>query len=129
MTWYHGSDKELTTLRSGSSVTEDRDLARAFSHQPTLLGRGETGVRHNGTVDGFLYEVAEPLVGADLEKHPHPANEDGWEWLVTREVAVRLLERTRPRREELFADDEIAKIRERQRELNVRTFVSDEKLY
>jgi hypothetical protein len=129
MTWYHGSNVELASLRVGSSVTEDRNLARAFSHQPTLLGRSDGSVRHNGTEPGFLYEVAETLSDSDLEKHPHPANEDGWEWLTTREVAVTLLERTQPRPEELFSDDEIARIRAKQRELNVRTFVSDERLY
>jgi hypothetical protein len=129
MTWYHGSNLELTSLRIGTSVTEDRYLASAFSHQPALLGRSDGSVRHNGTEPGFLYEVAETLSDADLEKHPHPANEDGWEWLITPEVAVTLLERTQPRPGELFKEDEIARIRAKQRELDVRTFVSDEHLY
>ena len=110
-------------------MTENRDLARAFSHQLTLLGHSESGVRHNGSARGYLYVVAEPLASDDLTPHPHPANADRWEWLVTRTVCVRLLERTEPRADELYTDAEVALLRANQRELGVRTFVWDVPLY
>ena len=34
--WYHGSQQELTLLRVGSSITQDREIARIFSHRPTI---------------------------------------------------------------------------------------------
>jgi hypothetical protein len=124
--WFHGSDVELTVLRAGSSVTRDRELARAFSRRPALLGHFEGSVRHNGIRPGYLYAVAEQLGADDLEKHPHPSNESEWEWLVRRDVAVRLIERTEIRAEELFTDEEIERIRAKQCEVGVETFTSDE---
>ena len=37
LTWYHGSQQELTTLRIGSSITQNRNVAKGFSHSPSLL--------------------------------------------------------------------------------------------
>ncbi|GLV54119.1 hypothetical protein KDH_09680 [Dictyobacter sp. S3.2.2.5] len=34
-TWYHGSQQELTTLRIGSSITQEKAIARVFSHRPS----------------------------------------------------------------------------------------------
>ena len=34
--WYHGSQQELTKLRVGSSITQNRNVAKAFSHRPSL---------------------------------------------------------------------------------------------
>jgi hypothetical protein len=125
-TWYHGSDQELTTLRTGSSVTENRDLARAFSHQPTLLSRGESEIHHNGTKTGFLYIVDAHLEPSELVRHPHPSNAEGWEWLTTREIKVRLLEETIPLDGERLSDEDVAEIRMKQQELGVESFSSDE---
>ena len=64
-TWYHGSQQRLTLLRAGSSITQNRDVAKAFSHRPSKVamsygGDGEPGihdwkVRHDGVMPGFLY--------------------------------------------------------------------------
>ena len=35
--WYHGSPEDLTELATGSTITPNRALARAFSHKPTLV--------------------------------------------------------------------------------------------
>ncbi len=64
--WYHGSPEELTVLRKGSWVTQFKELAKAFSHRPSLISMGEgcRTVKHNGQLVGFLYVVSE-AVGSD----------------------------------------------------------------
>ena len=32
--WYHGSNQIFTELREGSTITQWKELAEAFSHQP-----------------------------------------------------------------------------------------------
>lgn len=32
--WFHGSPSELTSIRSGSTITGNKTLALAFSHKP-----------------------------------------------------------------------------------------------
>jgi hypothetical protein len=124
--WYHGSDQILTSLRAGSSITQNRDLARAFSHKPSLLGQSDDGrLQHNGELPGYLYLVDEALTEKDVYPHPHPVNVGHWEWLTKREVVVRLLERTEVRDEERFVVEQIAAIRQRQVELGVSSFADD----
>ena len=36
--WYHGSNKQFDVLQEGSTITQWRELAEAFSHQPNMLG-------------------------------------------------------------------------------------------
>ena len=36
--WYHGSNKLFTELRANSTITQWKELAEAFSHQPNCLG-------------------------------------------------------------------------------------------
>ncbi|NLA60832.1 MAG: hypothetical protein GX863_06990, partial [Firmicutes bacterium] len=48
--WYHGSDKVFSVVREGSTITQWRELAEAFSHQPTVLSYDDHGkIEHNGT--------------------------------------------------------------------------------
>ena len=57
--WYHGLQQRLTTLCVGSSITQNRDAARAFSHRPSLLVRPDGGtIKHDGTTPGYLYVVS-----------------------------------------------------------------------
>lgn len=35
--WYHGSPIVLASLVPGSTITQDKDLARVFSHKPSLV--------------------------------------------------------------------------------------------
>lgn len=59
-TWYHGSPYELTILREGGTVTQDRCLAEAFSHKLAIVCISDDGeIRHNGTLPGYLYCVIE----------------------------------------------------------------------
>ena len=58
-TWYHGSQQRLTRLRAGSSITQNRPVAKAFS-RPSLVSMSaseegkEWSVRHNGATPGYL---------------------------------------------------------------------------
>lgn len=113
--WYHGSQEALTTLRTGSSITQNRDIARIFSHRPAITSIEDDGsIKHNGTVPGYLYLVDEPLTADDVEPHPHPINESRWEWLTKREVKVRLIEQPALRAAELLTTADIAALWQRQ---------------
>lgn len=47
--WYHGSQQDLLALRVGSSITQEKAIARAFSHRPSLLSIADDGsVKHDG---------------------------------------------------------------------------------
>ena len=113
--WYHGSDQMLTTLRTGSSITQDKSVAKAFSHQPSLVlqfGRGR--VRHDGQSPGYLYVVSEAIGPDDVRPHPHPVNLDRWEWLTEREFTLELIERTVVTPAERLTDQKIAEVRRKQ---------------
>jgi len=70
--WYHGSNKVFAELKTNSTITQWRELAEAFSHQPSGLGYDDDGViSHNGTEKGYLYIIDEPItVGVDIFQHP-----------------------------------------------------------
>ena len=125
-TWYHGSQQRLTTLRTGSSITQNRGVAKAFSHRPSLVamsygGEGEPQpdewkVRHDGITPGFLYVVSDELAPDDVRLHPHPANAARFEWLTLRELKLELIEETVITDSERLTDEEIAALERKQRE-------------
>jgi len=93
--WYHGTPLVLATLAAGSSITRNRELAVAFSHRPTRIDVSDDGaIRDNGTAEGYLYEVDEPVAPDDI--HPHPACKDGdpWELVTHRPLRLRLIQKT-----------------------------------
>ena len=121
--WYHGSQQELTILQVGSSITQDRDIARVFSHRPGLSTVEDDGtMKHNGIAAGYLHIVDEPITADDVEPHPHPINTSKWEWLTKREIKVRLIEQPALRVDELLTEEEIAALRERQQRVGQETF-------
>lgn len=121
--WYHGSQQELTVLRTGSSITQNREIARVFSHRPLILSMEDDGTfRHSGTADGYLYLIDEVISPADVYPHPHPINASKWEWLTTREVKVRLLERPAIREAEHLTEADIAELRRKQQAAGAETF-------
>ncbi len=71
-TWYHGSNMVFTELLEGSTVTQWKELAEAFSHHPERLSYNDNGViSHNGTEKGYLYIIDENmLVDKDVYQHP-----------------------------------------------------------
>lgn len=97
--WYHGSPTKLTSLRTGSTITQDRELARIFSHKPTLVSQdvdalGKRILKHNGNQPGYLYRLVKPIGPADIEPHPASTMAAGQEWLTTCELQLELVEPT-----------------------------------
>ncbi|MCJ7737233.1 MAG: hypothetical protein MUQ10_07970 [Anaerolineae bacterium] len=87
--WFHGSPVELRSLHAGSKITQNRALARAFSHKPTFVTVSHAGeIRHNGTEQGHLYLIAEDVQAGDVTPHPRTTMAPGEEWLTTRELRV-----------------------------------------
>ncbi|MDE7262384.1 MAG: hypothetical protein K2N78_10085 [Oscillospiraceae bacterium] len=91
--WYHGSNVIFSELRAGSTITQWRELAEAFSHQPKLLCCEDDGsIIHNGTEKGYLFAVDEPVtVGSDVYPHPRTTLCPNAEFLTRRPLKVRLL--------------------------------------
>ena len=115
--WYHGSPRVLDVLRAGSTITQDRELARVFSYKPTLVSvddHGETWqIKHNGTEAGFLYRIAEEIGPQDVAPHPRSAIGFGKEWLTGRVLRLTLIGSTQLVREEMLTDEEIELLRRR----------------
>lgn len=102
--WYHGSPQRITSLRKGSTITQNKNLARIFSHNPTIVSISNNGkIRHNGRKAGYLYEVVEFVNTVDVYPHPHSTMPKGYEWLIKRELQVKFVEETRPSDEELLS--------------------------
>ncbi len=120
--WYHGSPFELRTIRKGSTITQQRELARVFSHKPPMVCIEDDGrIKHNGTQSGYLYVIAEEVRSGDVDPHPRTTMRPGDEWLTTRELRVRFLGSTVPRPDELLTEADIAELRNRSSELGVRS--------
>ena len=129
--WYHGSQKALTELRVGSSITQNRNLAKAFSHRPTIVCMSDRSeavsfksmVKHNGVTPGYLYTVTENIDPSDIYPHPHPANADGWEWLTRRELKLQFIGKTIVTDRERLTEAEVADAMRKQKERGEETFV------
>ena len=98
--WYHGSPHCLKVLLAGSTITQDRDLARVFSHKPPIvsitddpleLAAGVPRLQHNGEQPGLLYVIDEPLSPVDVYPHPRTTMPPGLEWLTFRPLRLRLV--------------------------------------
>jgi hypothetical protein len=123
LTWYHGSQLKLTKLRVGSSVTQNKIVAKAFSHLPSLLSLSDQGtVKHNGVTPGYLYTVADKIGPDDVYPHPHPANAARWEWLTNREVRLELIEETMVTDRDSLTEEEIGELRRKQKQAGKTTF-------
>lgn len=96
--WYHGSPLRIQELRTGSTITQWRALAGAFSHKPTALGYEDYGddssIVHNGAEPGFLYIVDGPVaIGTDIYPHPRTTMDENAEFLTARPLRLRLIAR------------------------------------
>lgn len=92
-TWYHGSNAAFAILRQGSTITQWRQLAEAFSHKPTILSYDSSGkIDHNGVESGYLYTVDEPIqTGVDIIPHPNTSMVQNMEFITLRPLRVRLI--------------------------------------
>lgn len=91
--WYHGSNTIFSELRKGSTITQWRALAEAFSHQPDRLSYGDDGnITHNGTEKGYLFVIDEPIeLGTDIYPHPRTTMDKNAEFLTNRALKVKLI--------------------------------------
>ena len=91
--WYHGSNARFDILNEGSTITQWRELAEAFSHKPTMLCIEDDGsIRHNGTEKGWLFVIDEPVkIGVDIYPHPRTTMDENAEWLSRRPLRVKLI--------------------------------------
>ena len=91
--WYHGSNRRFTVLRENSTVTQWKELAEAFSHQPGRLSYDDDGViYHNGTQKGYLYIIDETIsAGIDIYQHPGTSMDENAEFLTKRPLKVKLM--------------------------------------
>jgi len=90
--WYHGSSLELAELAAGSTVTQWKELAIAFSHKPVMLEYNHVGglIKHDGTKNGFLYSVDEPILeDTDIYSHPNTSMDEGVEWVTKRTLRLK----------------------------------------
>jgi len=110
-TWYHGSPFKLTTLRKGSTITQDRGLAKVFSHKPTLVSISDEGhIKHDGRMRGFLYRIIDDIEPGDVHRHPRSPMGEGEEWLTDRELRVELIGRTQIIEQERLTEEEISRL-------------------
>ncbi len=115
--WYHGSPLQLTELRPGSTITQNMDLARVFSHKPSLVCIDDSSsalrVQHNGVLPGYLYRVAEQVTPEDVYPHPHSTMPAGAEWITRRPLRVTLIGPTETVPDELLDDSAVSELRAR----------------
>ena len=116
--WYHGSPERLTYTRQGSTITQDRDLARVFSHKPTFVScytdsDGRYRLRHSGTRPGYLYRIAESVSAEDVYPQPRTTMRSGAEWITMRDLRVELVSTTIVVPEEMLAQDELDELQRR----------------
>jgi len=124
--WYHGSPSRLRTLRPGSTITQDRALAAAFAHKPSILSLEDDGrIRHNGRGPGWLHVVAEPLGPGDIAPHPRSSMPPGLEWVTQRELDVVLLGAAPLVAAELLSHDEELRLRRAAEGLGSRPMEAD----
>ncbi len=115
--WFHGSPLRLKLLAKGSTITRSREVARVFSHKPTIVSfEGEEekfdehALRRNGTIDGHLFEVLD-VTDDDVVAHPTSTMHPGVEWITQRDLEVRWLQTTTPLAQELLTADDVAALR------------------
>lgn len=119
--WYHGSPYQIQILLSGSTVTQDIDLARVFSHKPQIVSLEDDPkrkpdfprIRHNGKENGLLYKIDEPINPEDLSPHPNSSMAPGLEWLTKRPLKLLLIGPVRIEPGELLSENDIVELLKR----------------
>lgn len=91
--WYHGSNEIFSVLRAGSTITQWKELAEAFSHKPSQLAYDDDGkIAHNGVEKGYLYIIDEDIqIGKDIYQHPRTTLDVNAEFLTKRPIKVKLI--------------------------------------
>jgi hypothetical protein len=110
--WYRGSPFRLSVLRKGSTITQDQNLARVFSHKPTIVSLSDGNIKHYGNAPGFLYRIAESLKREDVYPHPRSSMPEGKEWVTARELAVEPVGPTQIVEDERLTEEEATRLKE-----------------
>lgn len=109
--WYHGSPFILEELLEGSTITQEKDYARIFSHKPSVVSVNDDGtIVHNGSMGGYLYVIDEPISSADIFPHPNTTMSLGIEWLTRRAIKVKKITDTTPDPNEFISEEKFRKI-------------------
>lgn len=117
--WFHGSPLELKELLVESTITQDRELARIFSHKPSIVAEDDSGKKyHNGKLVGHIYQIDEIVNKDDVYPHPNSSMKPGEEWLIRRSLRVKKISTTVPNSEEILSDEEEAALLNRITENN-----------
>ena len=112
-TWFHGSPLILEKLCKGSSVTQIKKLARAFSTRPTILSVSDDGnIRHNGNETGRIYRIIDTVTADDIYKHPATTMDEDWEWITTKDFRLEFLYEYESTPDDILSEDEIKALRE-----------------
>ena len=95
--WFHGSPQQLLILRAGSTITQNKELARIFSHKPAIVTGDESNGhwKHTGPVtQGFLYRIIGKITERDIVPVPHSSLSPGTEWNTRTEFSLDLVSET-----------------------------------
>ncbi len=112
--WFHGSPQRFSILRKGSTITQEEELARVFSHEPTLVNVSDNGIiKHDGKKSGFLYRITEDIFPEDVQSHPQSTMQPGKEWITTKDLQVEQVGVTFITPKEILTSKEIAKLKEK----------------
>ncbi|WP_017689044.1 hypothetical protein [Paenibacillus sp. PAMC 26794] len=112
--WFHGSPLFLNELLVGSTITQDRELARIFSQKPSIVSFDENGARfHNGKLCGYIYIIDEEIISEDVYPHPATTMKPGEEWLIKRRLKVQKIDETKTRAEEQLSEEEEVELLEK----------------
>lgn len=106
--WYQGSPKKLTKLRAGSTVTQQFEIARIFSHKPAVVVGNGTKWKHTGPfTKGFVYRLLGSVNENDIEAVPNSTMFKGDEWNTRREFKLELIAETSVNPDELLTKHEL----------------------
>lgn len=91
--WYYGSNVLFSELRANSTITQWKELAEAFSHQPSTLEYDDSGViSHDGVEKGYLYRIDESIdIENDIYRHPRTTMDENVEFLTKRPLKVTMI--------------------------------------
>ena len=96
------------------SSTRCRHLAEVFSHKPALVLLDDDGtIKHNGTLPGFLYRVAEEVRPEDACPHPRTTMGPGLEWLTARDLRLKLIGAVERVDQERLTEEDVADLRKK----------------
>jgi hypothetical protein len=113
--WYHGSQVRLERLPVGSTITQNRNLARAFAHKPTFVSLTEAKeVRHDGVEPGYIYCVSEEVRPRDVKGHTVLGIAEPKAWLTQRSLRIKLIGRIEPDPVEKLTEEQVFQMRKEQ---------------